>query len=492
MELNDTLLDFWIAKGYNGLIEGRRGTAKTAKVTAAFIRAFGDEWLYYSAPTMDPWVDIVGVPKEKTDENGVTYLDLVRPKAFALDKVQAIFLDELNRAKPKVIDAVMELIQFKSINGKKFPNLKVVFAAINPKKHDGDDNEEYAVEELDPAHKDRFHVYCVTEYKCDEKYFKDKYDEVGEIGVSWWNKLPIEARNVVSPRRLDYALQMYLDEGDIAYVLPESVSPSQLISQLKAGISYIKKLTQLYKENDAVKIKKELRNENFFNGVKEEILKNKDYLRVFAPLFPSEKFCNYMISDPSFKDFILGSEETMKSGLENLLNISEAGKANPKIIQEIRNKLTGVGLYKQTPLEIVIDNHYNDLNSVWLGNEDKMMPFCGFIQNRPLNEVTTTNLVQTIVILAAVASSLSFVWLSIKMGLQNIKAEAERRGTTFEDLMKTAQADKHYQSFVKQVKIDEIIREKKLFEVTAPPTATPMAAAQYSGSGWSGSPGLEI
>ena len=41
-------------------------------------------------------------------------------------------MDEFSRAHKKVRNAVMELIQFKSINGRKFKNLKIVWAAINP------------------------------------------------------------------------------------------------------------------------------------------------------------------------------------------------------------------------------------------------------------------------------------------------------------------------------------------------------------------------
>ena len=65
---------------------------------------------------------------KKTDDNGNSYLDLVRPQEFQDDEVEAIFMDEFSRHK-KVRNAVMELIQFKSINGRKFKNLKIVWAA---------------------------------------------------------------------------------------------------------------------------------------------------------------------------------------------------------------------------------------------------------------------------------------------------------------------------------------------------------------------------
>lgn len=111
-------LDFWVENNMNVLLKAKHGVGKTHIITDTFKR-HNLNYLYFSGSTMDPWVDFVGVPKEFTDENGVTFLDLVRPKSFAYDDVQAIFIDELNRSPAKVRNAIMELLQFKSINGKK-------------------------------------------------------------------------------------------------------------------------------------------------------------------------------------------------------------------------------------------------------------------------------------------------------------------------------------------------------------------------------------
>ena len=132
--ISNTKLDFWIQNNYNVILRGRHGVGKTACIKEAFDRN-NLKWLYFSASTMDPWVDFIGVPKEKV-ENGISYLDLVRPKAFAEDEVEALFFDEYNRSASKIRNAVMELIQFKSINGKQFKNLKIVWAAINPEDKD--------------------------------------------------------------------------------------------------------------------------------------------------------------------------------------------------------------------------------------------------------------------------------------------------------------------------------------------------------------------
>ena len=83
-ELKDEKLDFWIKNNVNVLMTGRHGVGKTAVILQAFERAHL-RYKYFSAATLDPWVDLVGVPKEVKNEDGTSYLDLVRPKEFQND-----------------------------------------------------------------------------------------------------------------------------------------------------------------------------------------------------------------------------------------------------------------------------------------------------------------------------------------------------------------------------------------------------------------------
>lgn len=221
-------LDFWINNNCNVLFIGTHGLGKTAIVKETFER-HKLKWKYFSAATMDPWVDFIGVPKEKTDENG-SYLELIRPAEFRDDAVEMLFFDEFNRASPKVRNAVMELIQFKSINGRKFNNLRAVWAAINPY----DENETYNVEQLDPAQQDRFHVIYTLPTEPDEQYFISKYgDTIGTRATGWWRALPDTSRVLVSPRRLDYAVDMYTKGGDLEDVLDSAVRPKTLKKMLE-------------------------------------------------------------------------------------------------------------------------------------------------------------------------------------------------------------------------------------------------------------------
>ena len=186
MSVIQAKLDHWITNNFNVCFIGRHGVGKTAMVKAAFDR-HGLRWRYFSASTMDPWTDFVGVPKERTEnklpesfelikeltkinrslasswiiqnwhfsqdkadeivsyivehKEGATYLDFIRPRFLGGDErgvnipneeVEALFFDEYNRSTKKIRNSVMELIQFKSVNGYRFPNLRVVWIAINP------------------------------------------------------------------------------------------------------------------------------------------------------------------------------------------------------------------------------------------------------------------------------------------------------------------------------------------------------------------------
>jgi hypothetical protein len=227
----DQKLDFWIKNNWNAMFIGAHGIGKTAIIEKAFERA-NLNWQYFSAPTMDPWVDLVGVPKEKIDPTtGVSYLDLIRPRAFEEDTVEAIFIDEFNRAQEKTTNAIMELLQFKSINGHKFHNLRFVWAAINP----SDDEGTYHVNPLDPAVEDRFIVQFELPSEPSLPYFIDKYGQhVGSRAVDWWyNTLPSGAKKLVSPRRLDYAVGVFQKGGDLEDVLKAETRPKTLRRRLE-------------------------------------------------------------------------------------------------------------------------------------------------------------------------------------------------------------------------------------------------------------------
>ena len=223
-------LQKFLDNNMNVLIEGPHGVGKTEILKELFNKN-NLKWKYFSSPTIDVWTDFVGVPRATIpDENGNQHLEMILPKDFAHDEVEALFFDEFNRAQDKTTNAVMELLQFKSINGKKFNNLKVVWAAINPYTED----EVYQVQPLDPAVRDRFHAHLqIRQDWIDSSYFKKKYGKVSEIFVIWWKEN--EVYRLVSPRRLDYAMQAYTQDINLDFVLPVKSN----IKDLKTRLSVV-------------------------------------------------------------------------------------------------------------------------------------------------------------------------------------------------------------------------------------------------------------
>lgn len=329
-DLKSEKLDFWIKNNYNVLFVGKHGVGKTSIIKSAFERA-GLRWKYFSASTLDPWVDLVGVPKEIQTEEG-NYLDLVRPKEFQYDEVDAVFFDEFNRSHKKVRNAVMELLQFKSINGKKFNNLKIVWAAVNPSDEEG----EYDVEKIDPAQEDRFQIKVEVPYKPVESYFNHVYGkENSRAAITWWNELPEPEKNKISPRRLDYALDIYVKEGDLRDVLPESSNVPKLLATLKFG-PISDKLSKFYKDGNTADAALFLSNENNYNSALEWILKTKERRSFFVPLLENEKIASLLQKDSVFNTII--EEARQNQGMINILENIINSNQNKTVVKKLYNK----------------------------------------------------------------------------------------------------------------------------------------------------------
>lgn len=200
--------------GSNVLVSAPHGVGKTFSVEAS-AKAVGHRVQYFSCPTLDPYTDLTGVPVPKVDDDGNSYLELVRPKTV-LD-ADGIFFDEFNRAHPKILNAVMEIIQFRRINGVYLPNLKWCWAAINPP------GSEYEVEELDVAIVDRFDFFYDVTPTVDVNYLKGVgvRPEIAQVFARWWNRAfgttstsgasKRDMTNYISPRRVEKMATFYED-----------------------------------------------------------------------------------------------------------------------------------------------------------------------------------------------------------------------------------------------------------------------------------------
>lgn len=102
--------------------------------------------------------DLIGLPdREKNEDTGYTHT-VFRPPFWWPDKKTKrfiLFLDELNRGKPEVMQCIMDMVLHRKLMGKDLPENCMIIAAINPIQDDG----YYQVDELDPALLDRFKRY---------------------------------------------------------------------------------------------------------------------------------------------------------------------------------------------------------------------------------------------------------------------------------------------------------------------------------------------
>jgi hypothetical protein len=340
------VLRFCLRNKYNVLLEGEAGVGKTAIIKQVFEEA-NLNYAYFSGSTLDPFVDFVGIPV-KVDLPDGSVIRLIRPERLATGDINVIFIDELNRTHKKVRNAVMELMQFGTINGEPLCNPENwygVWGAINPDNVD-DIAGDYDTDRLDRAQRDRFQIQIKIPYECDEEYFIKQYgDRNGKAAVQYWNDLPPEQKKLVSPRRLDYAMNVFERHGDVRLVLPHTSSPKRLTDILSAGPAGAK-LQKLYDDNDKDGAKLLLSDDNSYNYVLKAILDNRKFIKFFLPLMPADKFSSLYNSEKDVRKQVNEDLETNKDKSPFLAACSEIAKANTnyQVATQIRTILDGINI----------------------------------------------------------------------------------------------------------------------------------------------------
>ncbi len=122
-----------IAIGENVAIFGRRGTGKT-EISKQEIAEAGCKEVYVNLSVLER-VDLGGYPNMLAASQNKKFVDFILPSMYESmiegnQKVVAL-LDEVDKADPSLWAPLLEFVQFKSINGKKLPNLLAVVMTGN-------------------------------------------------------------------------------------------------------------------------------------------------------------------------------------------------------------------------------------------------------------------------------------------------------------------------------------------------------------------------
>lgn len=133
----------------NIMLTGKHGIGKS-QILKNYFENLGQKVVVLFLGQMSDPGDLIGLPHldEKTGKT-----EFMLPYWFPADgKPIVLFLDELNRARPEVLQTIMDLTLNRTLAGKSLPKESRIISAVN-------DGEEYQLTDLDPALVSRFNIY---------------------------------------------------------------------------------------------------------------------------------------------------------------------------------------------------------------------------------------------------------------------------------------------------------------------------------------------
>lgn len=133
---------------HNIMLVGRHGIGKSEILTEYFRGKGMPVVALFLGQMADPG-DLIGIPA-KNEQTGKT--EFMPPYWFPLDgKPIVLFLDELNRARPEILQTIMDLALNRTLAGRQLPEGSRIISAVN-------EGEQYQLTDLDPALVSRFNI----------------------------------------------------------------------------------------------------------------------------------------------------------------------------------------------------------------------------------------------------------------------------------------------------------------------------------------------
>lgn len=143
------LLDITPAS-HNIMLVGNHGIGKSEILTEYFSAKGMTVVPLFLGQMSDPG-DLIGIPN-RNESTGKT--EFMPPWWFPLDgKPIVLFLDELNRARPEVLQTIMDLALNRTLAGRTLPEGSRIISAVNQ-------GDQYQLTDLDPALVSRFNIFA--------------------------------------------------------------------------------------------------------------------------------------------------------------------------------------------------------------------------------------------------------------------------------------------------------------------------------------------
>lgn len=139
---------------HNIMLVGNHGIGKSEVLTDYYIQLGIPVVTLFLGQMSDPG-DLIGLP-QLSGSNNDSRTNFVPPYWFPTNgKPIVLFLDELNRARPEILQTVMDLALNRKLAGHSLPEGSRIISAIN-------DGDQYQLTQLDPALVSRFNIYRFT------------------------------------------------------------------------------------------------------------------------------------------------------------------------------------------------------------------------------------------------------------------------------------------------------------------------------------------
>lgn len=221
----------------NIMLTGRHGIGKSQILTNYFESKGMRVVALFLGQMSDPG-DLLGLPTKDEATGKTTFMP---PYWFPVDgQPVVLFLDELNRARPEILQTVMDLVLNRKLAGRLLPEGSRIISACN-------DGDEYQLTDLDPALVSRFNIYT----------FRPSVEE----WLLWATRKGLDERVIAfiqaNPELLDRSGDTKEEQGlekdpdrraweKVARVMENISDPKQVHQKIVAGIVGVQAAAKLF------------------------------------------------------------------------------------------------------------------------------------------------------------------------------------------------------------------------------------------------------